>query len=107
LRLRCWTKAHPDAAIYNDYVLFLLLDVGSHVIKIAFPSEVSPPSTDGFLVFHLDKQFEGEFDDFLLGAESGDFEGVGDKEIIDFDVGFHDFGVLVAGLVCKLVQVYF
>ena len=95
---------NPDAGIYDNHGPFLLLDVGSHVVQIAFPSKFPPPSTDGFLVFHLDEQFEGKFDDFLLGTESGDFEGIADKDIIDFDVSSHSFWVFVAEVLCKLVQ---
>lgn len=81
-------------------------NIGAQLVKVAFPREVASPSADGFLVFHLDEQFEGEFDDFLLGGESGDFEGIGDEGVIDFDVGFHGFGSIGSGVVCKLMQVY-
>ncbi len=77
---------NPYAGIDNNHVL---LDVGSHAVKVAFPGEFAAHGTDGFLIFHLDEQFEGEFDNFFLGGESGDFERVNDKDIIDFDVGLH------------------
>jgi hypothetical protein len=78
---------NPHTGIYDNHGL--LLDIGSQAVKVAFPSEFAAPCSNGFLIFHLDQQLEREFDDFLLGGESGDFEGINDKDIIDFDVGLH------------------
>jgi hypothetical protein len=78
---------NPHTGIDDNHGL--RLDVGSQAVKVAFPDDFAAPCAHGFLISHLDEQFEGEFDDFFLGSESVDFEGIRDKDIIDFDVGLY------------------